>query len=82
MPMKTLRFVYLFLIILLLAGCSKPAESLMQPYEHALIEADSLARSGAADSASAVRLIAHLHTEDEDCRGRPARLPGMLIHLS
>lgn len=47
MPMKTLRFVYLFLIIFLLAGCSKPAESLMQPYEHALIEADSLARSGA-----------------------------------
>ncbi|MGN0048282.1 MAG: helix-turn-helix transcriptional regulator [Bacteroides sp.] len=61
--MKTLRFVYLFLIILLLTGCSNPAKSLMQPYEHALIEADSLARSGAADSASAVRLIAHLHTE-------------------
>ena len=60
--MKTL-YPFLFLFFLCLTACSVPADKNMQHYEQSLCRADSLARSGIADSTHAVRLLSDLHRE-------------------
>lgn len=61
--MKTTRQIFLFLLPLFLIACSAPAYEGMVHYESALSRADSLVRSGVADSAQAVHLLSDLHRE-------------------
>ena len=58
--------VRLFSLILLLgltAACSSPATKALSDYERSLCRADSLVRSGTADSARVVHLLSDLHHE-------------------
>lgn len=62
--MKYLLNITSFLILLSgLAACSAPADKNILGYEQSLVRADSLAQSGMADSASAVRLLSDLRHE-------------------
>lgn len=58
-----IRFLLLLAFCLLLTACSKPADKRLVAYEQSLVRADSLAQSGAVDSAVAVRLLSDLHRE-------------------
>lgn len=61
--MKLTRLFFFLLFILVLAACSSPAEPTLLDYEQSLCHADSLVKTGAADSTLAVHLLADLHRE-------------------
>lgn len=61
--MKTIRLFFFSLLILTLTACSSPANPTLLNYEQSLCQADSLARTGIADSATAVHLLSRLHSE-------------------
>lgn len=61
--MKNIRLFFFSLLILVLASCSRPADPTLLNYEQSLCQADSLARTGIADSATAVQLLSRLHAE-------------------
>ena len=76
-----MKHTFLFFLLILLLGltaCSKPSGKTLMDYEQSLVCADSLVRSGVADSAQAVRLIAGLHREYNQIKefsdGRHVRL--------
>lgn len=76
--MKTTRHLFLLMLLLFLTACSAPAYEGMACYESALSRADSLARSGVADSVQTVRLLSDLHREyvrvKEETGGKRVRL--------
>lgn len=59
--MKPMHAFFLLVFLLGLTACSAPANPTLLNYEQSLVRADSLANTGAADSAHAVRLLADLH---------------------
>lgn len=61
--MKHIYILFFLTFLIGLAACSAPADKNILGYEQSLIHADSLAQSGVADSASAVRLLSELHHE-------------------
>lgn len=61
--MKHIYILFFLTFLIGLAACSAPADKNILGYEQSLIRADSLAQSGVADSASAVRLLSELHHE-------------------
>jgi len=61
--MKQIHFLFLSVFCLLLTACSKPADKRLVEYEQALACADSLARTGAVDSAATVRLLSDLRRQ-------------------
>lgn len=61
--MKHIYILFFLTFLIGLAACSAPADKNILGYEQSLIRADSLAQSGVADSASAVRLLSELHYE-------------------
>ena len=76
-----MKHTFLFFLLILLLGltaCSKPSGKTLMDYEQSLVCADSLVRSGVADSAQAVRLISGLHREYNQIKefsdGRHVRL--------
>ena len=76
-----MKHTFLFFLLILLLGltaCSKPSGKTLMDYEQSLVYADSLVRSGVADSAQAVRLISGLHREYNQIKefsdGRHVRL--------
>lgn len=68
----------MLILLLGLTACSKPSGKTLMDYEQSLVCADSLVRSGVADSAQAVRLISGLHREYNQIKefsdGRHVRL--------
>ena len=61
--MKPMHAFFLLVFLLGVTACSAPANPTLLNYEQSLVRADSLANTGAADSAHAVRLLADLHRE-------------------
>lgn len=79
MRMKScLDFILPLFLLWGITACSAPADKDMLEYEHSLTHADSLVRSGVADSARTVRLLSGLHREyarvKEQSAGKPLRL--------
>lgn len=61
--MKLLLSLLFTVFLFILSACSAPADPTLVNYEHSLCCADSLAQSGAADSALTVRLLSDLRNE-------------------
>ena len=70
--------LFLFFLLFMLAACSAPADKHLLHYEQSLCRADSLTRSGIADSACTARLLSDLHREytqvKENSEGKRLRL--------
>lgn len=61
--MRQIHLLLLLAFLAMLTACSKPADRTLLNYEQSLAHADSLARSGAVDSAGTVRLLSGLHRQ-------------------
>lgn len=63
-----IRLFFLILLLGLTASCSNPANKALSDYEQSLCRADSLVRSGTADSARVVHMLSDLHHEYDEVK--------------
>ena len=66
--MTTIIRLFFLTLLLGLTACSSPANKTLSDYEQSLCRADSLVRSGTADSARIVHLLSDLHHEYDEVK--------------